>query len=586
MPQGFIYLSTVPKKYVLSMSSRIDLNEKWIKAAVIGTTWAASEIVLGSFFHNLRIPFSSNILTGIGIIILISSSYLWVEKGIFWRAGLICAIMKTMSPSAVIFGPMIAIFSQALMLELAVRLFQRTILGYAIGAMLAMTWNLVQKIFKMLIFYGSNIVDVYTGLLKFAQKQLHSNIDFVWLPLVLLLIIYCILGLIAAFVGIKVGRKLLHQKPVKFINKKSANAFNKKKAENNFNYSLRWLFVDFVFIITGLLMLNFFDWYIWTISIGLISIVWIFRYKRALRQLIRPRFWIYFIVITMLTAFVVNKIQANDLYSGILIGVQMNFRALIIILGFSVLGTELYNPVIRNYFNKTKFRQLPIALELSFESLPKMISSIPDVKVLIKEPIGVVFQIISQINFRLAEFKNEINAKVFIITGRVGAGKTSYIKELTEDFNSKEIKICGIYANRVMNNEQTVGYDLIDIATGTAEVFLRINNNCAANKIGKYEIFSKALALGIRRLNSLKNSDVNTIVIDEIGKLELNGQGWASVFNDLIKNTDKQLIITVRDSFVNKVIDKWNIQNYEIINVENVEQKLLAKENIMKAVIN
>src|SRR5512138_3263479 len=125
-----------------------ELSEKWIKASIIGTIWAASEIVLGSFLHNLRIPFSGNVLTAIGIIIMISMSYTWTEKGLFWRAGLICAIMKTMSPSAVIFGPMIAIFTESLLLEGSTRLLGRNIAGFAIGSMLAMSWNLFQKIFS------------------------------------------------------------------------------------------------------------------------------------------------------------------------------------------------------------------------------------------------------------------------------------------------------------------------------------------------------------------------------------------------------------------------------------------------------
>src|SRR4030043_1640306 len=115
-----------------------ELSEKWIKAAITGTIWAASEIVLGSFLHNLKVPFSGNVLTAIGIIILTSISYIWTEKGLIWRAGLICALMKTLSPSAVIFGPMIAIFSEALLLEFSVRLLGRTLAGYLIGAMLAM----------------------------------------------------------------------------------------------------------------------------------------------------------------------------------------------------------------------------------------------------------------------------------------------------------------------------------------------------------------------------------------------------------------------------------------------------------------
>ena len=49
---------------MIQMGNR-KLSEKWIKASIIGTIWAASEIVLGSFLHNLRVPLSSNFLTGI-----------------------------------------------------------------------------------------------------------------------------------------------------------------------------------------------------------------------------------------------------------------------------------------------------------------------------------------------------------------------------------------------------------------------------------------------------------------------------------------------------------------------------------------
>ena len=145
---------TVLRKYVFSEIMKTELSEKWIKAAIAGTIWAASEIVLGSFLHNLRVPFSGNILTAIGIIILISISYTWSAKGLFWRAGLICAIMKTMSPSAIIFGPMIAIMAESLLLELFTRILGRTYAGYIIGAMLAMSWNLLHKIGSYIISYG------------------------------------------------------------------------------------------------------------------------------------------------------------------------------------------------------------------------------------------------------------------------------------------------------------------------------------------------------------------------------------------------------------------------------------------------
>ena len=102
----------------------------------------------------------------------------------------------------------------------------------------------------------------------------------------------------------------------------------------------------------------------------------------------KPKFWILFVFITLITAFVFTKAQPgeNSLLKGLMTGIQMNFRAVLIIVGFSVLGTELYNPVVRNFFLKTSFKNLPLALELSAESLPLFIANIPDFKSLCKEP--------------------------------------------------------------------------------------------------------------------------------------------------------------------------------------------------------
>jgi len=191
------------------MTQKAYLNEKWIKASILGTIWASSEIVLGSFLHNLRVPFSGNILTAIALVILISASYKWKENGLFWRAGIICALLKTMSPSAVIFGPMIAIFSESVLLELSTRLLGRTIAGYILGSALAMSWNLFQKIFNFIIFYGYNIVEVYTNLMKYAEKQLYLKFDAVWAPIVLLLVLYALFGVVSAIIGIRTGKKIV-----------------------------------------------------------------------------------------------------------------------------------------------------------------------------------------------------------------------------------------------------------------------------------------------------------------------------------------------------------------------------------------
>ena len=261
--------------------------------------------MLGSFLHNLRVPFSGNILTAIGIVILISLSHLWRERGLFWRAGLVCAVLKTMSPSAIIFGPMIAIIAESLILELFTRLSGRTYAGYILGAMVAMSWNLFQKIINYIIFYGASIVDVYVDLLKLAQKQLNINTDLVWLPIIVLLIVYALFGLLAAVTGIRVGRRMLKQ-PGQFTKAawKEPATEVQGRSGRQFNYSVAWLILNVILIIFSFFLLNKAHWIVWSLTITGIIIIWSLRYRRAFRQLSKPGFWIFFVIITLITAFV------------------------------------------------------------------------------------------------------------------------------------------------------------------------------------------------------------------------------------------------------------------------------------------
>jgi nucleoside-triphosphatase THEP1 len=554
------------------MNSRL-LSEKWIKASIAGTIWAASEIVLGSFLHNLKVPFSGNILTAIGIIILISISHKWTERGLFWRAGLICAIMKTMSPSAVIFGPMIAIFAESVLLEISVSLLGRTFAGFALGGMLAMSWNLFQKIINYIIFYGYNIVEVYSNLLKYAQKQLNIQFDLVWLPILFMLAVYCLFGLISALFGIRVGKKIINQ-PVEFEpSKSSATAHEKgKRPEAEFDYSITWLVINIMFIVGSLVLLSYTSWIYWSCSIIAIITIWTIRYKRAVRQLSKPKFWIIFVVITMITAFIFTRVQAGggSLRQGLMIGIQMNFRAAVIIVGFSVLGTELYNPKVRDFFLRTSFKQFPLALELSFDSLPLMISHIPEFKTIMKNPVLVISQFLALADFRLARIKgkSDFRQKIFILTGVIGQGKTSKVQQIVKIFNEKKITVGGIYSPKVIDvNGATIGYDIVDIRRNRREEFLRLAKNKNSKIVGRYSIIQKGLRLGLNALNISDNFDNQVVVIDEVGHLELVDQGWAPKLNYLLKSGNNHLLLVIRESLLEKALRKWSMDTPVIIDI-------------------
>lgn len=561
------------------------LSEKWIKASIAGTLWAASEIVLGSFLHNLRIPFGGNLLTAIGIIILISISYVWSEKGLFWRAGLICALLKTLSPSAVIFGPMIAIFSEALLLELSVLIFGKTIPGYLVGSMMAMSWNLFQKIANFLIIYGANIALVYSNLLKMAQKQLNIQTDIVWLPIIALLIVFALFGLLAGIIGINVGKRL-QEEPGSGTpgTTRETGPVLKHGQRQPFSYSVRWLLLNVSLLILSFILLDKTPWLYWSAAITGIIILWSFRYKRALRRLMKPGFWLFFILITLATAFVFSKIQSgsNPLRDGLLTGIQMNFRAAVIVMGFTVIGTELYNPVIRNFFSGTAFKNLPLALELSAESLPAFIANIPDFRSLVKNPVNVLHQVISQAEKRLDEIKGNSfhKARVFIVTGEVGGGKTGFIENLVKTLERNKVPVGGIISRKINDSKGKTGYDIVNILTGYQIPFLRQGPGSGEDRVGRFIILKDGLEEGRKILDSLALPPDGFVVIDEVGFLELNDDGWAENLNKLLDSSHNRIILAVRLSLLDKVKIKWNLVDAVTLNVGEIDFVTVA-ENII-----
>ncbi|MDD2385395.1 MAG: nucleoside-triphosphatase [Bacteroidales bacterium] len=553
------------------------LNDKWIKASVIGTIWAASEIVFGSFLHNLKIPFSGHILTAIGLIILISAAFLWNEKGVIWRAGLICAIMKTMSPSAVIFGPMIAIFIEAILLEISILLLGKTYLGFIIGAVLAMSWNLVQKIISYIIFYGWNIIEIYKGLVKIAETQINIHFDLLWLPIIILLLSHAIFGILAALIGIKAG-KINANKSYNPENIELNKNTLQKNQTQDIKHSTTWLITDIILIICGFLVLKFTSWYVWSFVTILIASVWIMRYRRALKKISKPKFWIIFAIITMLTVFVFSRLHSDENYliNGIIAGVQMNFRAIIIVLGFSVIAVELYNPKIRAFFSKTPFKQLPIALELATESLPDFIAALPDFKSAIKSPGTVFHSVLLEADARIKEISEsyKIKHRVIIITGEKNEGKTSFIKDIISLLTEHKINFGGVLSAKQLVDNNCIGYDIVDIKSDFKTPFLQQGDMLNSENNIRWSIVKQGLEFGKQSLKkSVENNDV--IIIDEIGLLELQNKGWSDFLNEIKNYQEKIYILTVRKMFVDDIISKYNLGSAVIINIANSNPTLI-----------
>jgi len=450
-----------------------------------------------------------------------------------------------------------------------------------IGSMLAMSWNLFQKVFNMIIFYGGNLVEIYSGITGWAGKQLNLQFDAFWAPLFLLLAVYALFGAASAVAGIITGRRIALLPGEELLPEPAIAGNQEKRKITPFGYSLPWLAADILIVAGMLMVVSMLPWIWWIIVVIPAVTVLALRYKRAMRQLSKPGFWITFVVITMLSALVFTAIgqEKISLSEAVLIGVQMNFRAVIIIVGFSALGTELYNPKIRELFSRTRMRQLPLALELSTASLPAMIADMPDFRTAVKQPVSILNRMITRVEQRLTEVRKEQEnkRKVFIVTGAVGEGKTAWLAKLEGLLKEKELKAGGILALRIMEEGKVIGYDITDIRTGDRTPFLRHTGDATVG-VERFTMDPSGYRAGEKALDPHSNRSMNVVIVDEVGPLELRGEGWSEMIRGLIHETRAILILAVRKNLAGEVTERFSISPAEIIDVARGDVVRFADE--------
>jgi nucleoside-triphosphatase THEP1 len=343
-----------------------------------------------------------------------------------------------------------------------------------------------------------------------------------------------------------------------------------RKRDEPFNYSLAWLAADILLVAGMLLVVSLLPWIWWLIVVIPVVILLTMRYKRAMRQLSKPGFWITFVIITMLSALVFSSLQSgeNSLTEAILIGIQMNFRAVIIIVGFSALGTELYNPKIRSLFSHTRFRQLPLALELAAASLPTMIADMPDLKTAIRKPVSILNRMIARVERRLNEVKDRplLERQVVIVTGTIGEGKTAWLAKLSGLLREKGVRVGGILALRIIEDGVTTGYDISDISTGDRTPFLR-HTGSETMGVERFTMTDAGFIAGRNTLDPSNNRGNDVVIVDEVGPLELSGRGWSEVVVGLLHDTRAIMIIAVRKTLTVAVIEHFGMEGALILDV-------------------
>jgi hypothetical protein len=177
--------------------------------AVFGTLWGISEISLGSVLKSLNVPFSGAVLAAIGLTIALVGRVFVPKKGSTLFIGVIAMLLKLFSLGGVIIGPMVGIFSEALVAEIVLSLMgQPRRLSFLAAGAAGVVWCLLQPFVTGPLLFGRTLFVIWLDLLDTGTRYLGLSTNAAFGIIVALLAIYLCIGGVAGWLSWDIARQL------------------------------------------------------------------------------------------------------------------------------------------------------------------------------------------------------------------------------------------------------------------------------------------------------------------------------------------------------------------------------------------
>lgn len=177
----------------------------WTRAAVYGALWGAVEITLGGFLHSLRFPLIGVILAAGEVGYLVAVRQLHPRRGLVTAIALVAALLRGLTPVGALFTPLVAIFMEGVLVELAFLVLPGVRLPAVVGGALCTLWSAVQMVATHALFLGLDALRLYDELLRAGARQTGIAPESRYLALALPLCLIAAIGALGGLWGARLG---------------------------------------------------------------------------------------------------------------------------------------------------------------------------------------------------------------------------------------------------------------------------------------------------------------------------------------------------------------------------------------------
>jgi len=162
------------------------------------------------------------------------------------------------------------------------------------------------------------------------------------------------------------------------------------------------------------------------------------------------------------------------------------------------------------------------------------------------------------------------------ITGMPSVGKTNTLLKIIEFLEDLGHKVQGMVTEPIIEKKKRVGFYIVNWQTREKEVFAHIDID-TKDKVGKYGVNLNALEkVGVPAIeNAILDENVNIIIIDEIGKMEMLSERFCEVVIDAL-DSDKPIVVTLHKKSRTPLLqDVRRRDDIRILEVTPVNRNLL-----------
>jgi len=166
-----------------------------------------------------------------------------------------------------------------------------------------------------------------------------------------------------------------------------------------------------------------------------------------------------------------------------------------------------------------------------------------------------------------------------ILTGPVHSGKTTLLKNALSSLKEKDLSIAGYLSKSLWEKSECLGYDLYDLKNHRYHPFIRKEGQEEWQSIGPFFFLPESLDIAMQIIRRSEKADL--CVVDEVGPLELEGKGVWPAIAEVLKLSQGDFLLVVRDSILENFLDRIERDNSEVFSIEQKNIQTVLAESLL-----